>query len=386
MIKKMKYDFDQIIDRKGTDSIKWQRYGNEVIPLWVADMDFTVADEIQKALQERLEHPIFGYNFPKEIFHQSIQNWILKHFHWDPTDQQAISVPSLMTALAIAILALTRSQDKILIQTPVYPPFHSTVVEHSRTLLTNPLKKVDNHYEVDWEDFEAKCHQARMFILCNPHNPVGKVFSHHELKRMHDICTKHDVLIFSDEIHADIVYSGCQHISIASLGAENVITGISPAKSFTLAGMATAVMFAQKGDIAKALTDMNKSLHTFMGNSFGIAAFTAAYTKAEYWLDELLQYLTANRDLLKTYFTKELPQIPMADCEGTYLAWLDCRQLGLDDYKLQDFFVNRARLALNPGIAFGEEGSGYMRLNFAVPKQILIQALDRMKKAVSEIL
>jgi cystathionine beta-lyase len=382
-------EFNKIIERRGSACFKYDAlktvYGREdLIPLWVADMDFAVSDEILKALKTRLEHPIFGYNFPNEQFHQSIKNWMDKRFGWDPSALKTISVPSLMTALAIAILSLSKTGDKILIQTPVYPPFHSTVVEHSRELLTNPLIRVENRYEVDWHDFEAKCSRAKMFILCNPHNPVGKVFSREELQRMHDICSKHKVLIFSDEIHADIVYPPFQHIPIASLGPENVITGISPAKSFNLAGLATAVMFAPRGEISRALAAMNETLHTFMGNSFGIVAFTAAYTKAGYWLDELLTYLQSNRDVLRNFFANELREIKMLDCEGTFLAWLDCRQLGMNEAELKDFITNKAGLALNPGHTFGQEGQGYMRLNFAVPRPILTEALDRLRTALRD--
>jgi cystathionine beta-lyase len=379
--------FDTLIDRKGSGCFKYDAlqliYGtNDLIPLWVADMDYAVADVVQTAISRRLSHPIFGYNFPKDEFAISLRDWMQKRFHWDTGEHKAISVPSLMTALAISILSLTKEGDGILIQTPVYPPFHSTVQDHKRFLLRNPLLPVGDHYEVDWADFEAKAAQAKMFILCNPHNPVGKVFSKEELLRVHDICSRHDVLIFSDEIHADITYPACSHIPIASLGGNNVITGISPAKSFNLAGLATAMMFAPNNHLANALEAMNESLHTFMGNSFGIAAFTAAYSEGASWQNELLEYLQSNRDMLIDFFAQETPEISMARCEGTFLAWLDCRALGYNDEKLMRFFTKQAKVALNPGTAFGTEGSGFVRLNFACPKSILELALNRILRAL----
>lgn len=381
--------FDKVLDRRGTGCFKYDAlkvmYGrDDLIPLWVADMDFAVAEEISSALANRLKHPVFGYNFPNAEFHEVIRNWELDRYLWDTSSQRAISTPSLMTALAIAILSQTNPGDNILIQTPVYPPFHSSVKEHGRYLLTNPLLPFNGHYEVDWTDFEAKAAQAKMFILCNPHNPVGKVFSRDELARMHDICKRYGLLIFSDEIHADIVYSPHKHVPIATLGADIVITGVSPAKSFNLAGMATAMMFAPDNHIADALEKLNENLHTFMGNSFGITAFTAAYGKAGSWLDDLVLYLKGNRDYLAEYIASELPKLQMADCEGTFLAWLDCRELEMADADLMDFFTNKARVALNPGTAFGIQGSGFVRVNFACPRTTLQTALTRINDALKD--
>jgi cystathionine beta-lyase len=376
--------FDEITPRKGSGCFKYDAlksvFGSEdLIPLWVADMDFPVCEGILSALQNRLNHPIYGYNFPSDEFPNSLRAWMLKRHELNTYDQEAIAIPSLMTALAISILSLSKEGDGILIQTPVYPPFHSTVKEHKRQLLTNPLIKENDAYCIDWEDFEAKARMARMFILCNPHNPIGKVFSAEELREMHRICRKHDVIIFSDEIHADIVYQPKKHIPIASFGDDNVITAVSPAKSFNIAGLATAMMFAPRNHIADALKDMNISLHTFMGNSFGVAAFTAAYQTGESWLEELLKYLETNRDLLADFFAHETEVISMSKCEGTFLAWLDCRAMQMSDKELHAHFVHRAGLALNPGTTFGEEGSGHMRLNFACPKEVLEQALERLK-------
>lgn len=383
-------NFNQVIERKHSGCFKYDAlkiiYGKEdIIPLWVADMDFAVAPEITESLIKRIQHPIFGYNFPDHDFHASIRKWIQKRYNWDTVGQKVINVPSIMTALAIAVLSQTKPGDSILIQTPVYPPFFSTIIEHSRNLLTNPLISRNNTYEIDWEDFEHKAAKVKMFVLCNPHNPVSKVFSYDELKKIHQICTKHEVMVFSDEIHADIVFAPNKHQSIASFGGDNVITGISPAKSFNLAGLATAVMFAPDNKIGKTLNELNNSLHTFMGNSFGITAFTTAYMKGEHWLEALLNYLKQNRDLMRDFFLEEIQSISMAECNGTYLAWLDCRELGLGDKELNNFFIQKARLALNPGTSFGIEGTGFMRLNFATPRSVLLSALERIKQALKDM-
>lgn len=382
--------FDQVISRKNTgcfkhDGLKMIYGRDDVLPMWVADMDFAVAPKIQEALARRLQHPIFGYNLITESFYNAAISWQKNRHDFDISVGNIIAVPSLMTALAITILTQTAPSDAILIQTPVYPPFFGSVVEHKRTLLTNELINNDGYYEIDWADFEAKVAQAKMFILCNPHNPVGRVFTRDEITRMNELCRAHNVLIFSDEIHADLVYQPHQHFPIGKLGYERVVTGISPAKSFNLAGMAMGAMHTLDDDIARDLNQMNRALHTFMGNSFGIASFTAAFGECGAWLDELNAYLTANRDYLVEFVRKELPLISVRAPEGTYLAWLNCSAMDMQDKDLAEFFVNKAKVALNPGIGFGEGGTGYMRLNFATPKVVLEEALTRIKNSMKEL-
>ncbi len=378
--------FDQIIERKATGCFKYDGlkmiYGrDDLLPLWVADMDFAVSDEIQAALKKRLEHPIFGYNFIGPEFADAVKNWQKNQYSYDSSESDVIAVPSVMTALAITVLTQSSRGDGILIQTPVYPPFHSVVKEHKRSLLTNSLINVGGRYEIDFEDFEAKAKEARIFILCNPHNPVGRVFGKEELSRMSEICQRHNVLIFSDEIHADIVYSPHRHIPMASLGGKHVITSFSPAKSFNLAGLATAVMVVQNPQLSQDLQNFNRALHTFMGNSFGIAALIAAYTESEGWLNELRAYLKANRDYVQQYLAKHLPDLVMSPCEGSYLAWLDMRAWQMSDDQLTHKMKDEAGLALNPGTVFGKEGSGFMRLNFACPRAVLEDALPLIYQA-----
>lgn len=383
--------FDTIIPRKNSGCFKHDglnmTYGrDDIIPLWVADMDFAVAPEIIKALECRLKHPIFGYNLIKDDFYGAAIKWQQERHDFDIAKGNIIAVPSLMTALAITVLTQTKIDDHILIQTPVYPPFFTQVTGHKRRLLTNELINNDGYYEIDWTDFEEKAKQAKMFILCNPHNPVGRVFTIDEVSRMNEICAKYDVIIFSDEIHADLTYEPHKHFPIGKLGYERVITGISPAKSFNLAGMATGVMHTLDDDIATELNAMNRGLHTFMGNSFGLAAFTAAFGESGEWHAELMDYLKANCDFLVDFVQREIPQIKVRACEGTYLAWLNCSALGMEDEEMNRFFVDKARVALNPGTNFGQEGSGFMRLNFATQRSVLEEGLERIKNSIREIM
>lgn len=383
-------NFDKIIERKGSGCFKYDglklRYGkDDLIPLWVADMDFAIAEPIQAALAQRLKHPIFGYNYISKDFDEAVKHWQKSQYGWDTSASTVIMIPSLMTALAITILTLTEPSAKIVIQTPVYPPFHSTVKEHQRTLLTNPLVNINGRYEIDWLDFEEKIRQAKLFILCNPHNPVGHVFTREELTRMSEICAKNNVIIFSDEIHADLVYSPHKHIPIASIRAKRVISAISPAKSFNLAGLATGVVILQDEEFIQKINELNQSLHTFMGNSFGLKALVAAYTQSETWLAALKEYLKANRDYLKSYLADNLPKVIMSPCQGTYLAWLDFREYNLTDDKLMEILRDKAGVALNPGPSFGSEGSGFMRLNFACPRAVLQEALTRIKVNFQEV-
>jgi len=378
--------FDTIIDRRGTQCFKYDAqkliYGrDDLLGLWVADMDFAVSEAIQDAISQRAKHPIFGYNFKNDEFKQALTQWLAKRQSWNTDQHKLISLPSLMTALAISILSLTKPGDGILIQSPVYPPFFSSALNHQRRLLVNSLINSEGAYSIDWQDFESKAAQASMFILCNPHNPIGRAFTHAELSRMAEICRKHNVIIFSDEIHADIVYAPFHHIPIASLAEDITITGISPAKSFNLAGLATAVLISKNKAMLTKVEELSMNLHTFMGNSFGIVAFTAAYGASEAWLDELLSYLQANRDYLIGQFAEHFPKIIVSPIEATFLAWLDIRSYGYSEEELMRILRDDCRLALNPGTTFSEDCEGFVRLNFACPRPILEEAVARLKKA-----
>jgi len=387
----MKYDFDTIYDRRDSGCFKYDAlkmiYGrDDLIPLWVADMDFAVSPEIQAAIRSRTQHPIYGYNLRLPEFYDAVIDWQSKRFQWQIEKDWIIAVPGVVPAIALAILGLTEPNDGVLIQTPVYAPFAATILAHHRTLITNPLIEDRGIYSIDFADFESKISKARLFILCNPHNPVGRVFNGEELTRMGEICRRHQVSIFSDEIHADIVYEGFKHMPIASLPgmSDIVVTGFSPAKSFNIAGLSTAIAVAENPKLRNPIHYLNQNLHIYLGNSIGIAALIAAYRDSEAWLEELLAYLQGNRDYVSDYLSRHMPDIGMTPQEGTYLAWLDFRRTGLSDMELENMMLNDARIALNDGPGFGVEGRGFMRLNFACPRAVLTEALSRINKALKD--
>jgi len=357
-------------------------YGrSDILPLWVADMDFEVSDQIQAALIQRAKHPVFGYNFRQDDFYTAVCDWQARHFAFQVKREDIVAVPGIVPGISVALLSLTNRGDGVLIQTPVYRPFYDAVIDHGRTLLCSPLLNENGRYSIDWTDFEAKLKHAKLFILCSPHNPVGRVWTDAELLKMGELCRKYGVIIFSDEIHEDIVYPGHRHIPLASLSdfAGFTITGVSPSKSFNIAGLATAVLLITDPEIKGKVDGLNFKLHLYLGNSFGISALVAAYRDSQAWLQELLEYLAENKKLIEDYVHSELPEITLSPIEGSYLAWLDFRSWGLPATELNETFVHRARLALDPGDKFGKDGEGFMRLNFACPRSILSEALNRIK-------
>ncbi len=388
----MRYDFDTVIDRRGTCCFKYdglkEVYGREdLIPLWIADMDFQVAPQIQAAMQQRLNHGIFGYNQRLPIYYETVINWAKNRYGYEPQEDWIMTSPGIMPAVNLAVMQLTEPGDGVLIQTPVYQPFFDAVTAHKRKLVTNSLIPENGHYEIDFEDFEKKLKEVKLFILCSPHNPVGRRWTEVELLKMGTLCRQYNVPIISDEIHGDLVYNGAGSRSIAALEGmlDNLIVCFSPAKSFNLAGLATSVVIAKNPDLREPLDTMLENLHLYMGNTFGIIALTAAYRESEDWLEELICYLQGNRDFLVDYIQTELPQLKVNTPEATYLAWMDFSNLGLSDEEVQKLLVEKARLALEPGIKYGKEGSGFQRLNFGCPRKTLSLALERMKKAIKEL-
>lgn len=385
----MKYDFDQIIDRRGSGCFKYDAlkmmYGrDDLLSLWVADMDFAIAPEITKALQERLQHPVLGYNLRLDPFYNALIYWMKSRFSWDIHRDWTISTPGIVPALNLAVLALTNDQDGVLIQTPVYQPFYEAVTANNRKLLTNPLICDESGYHIDWKDLESKLQHAKMFLLCTPHNPVGRVWTLEELTAIGRLCRKYNVIIVSDDIHADLVYTGYKHIPISSLEdfADITITCMSPSKSFNIAGLGTSVALIPNPEIRRQFNALNFKLHLYLGNSFGITAFTAAYGASEAWLDALLVYLEANRDYLCEYIEQRLPMLKVYKPESTFLVWIDFSALRMDDEQLFDLITNKARVALDPGTKFGEGGERFMRLNFGCPRTILTEALERIESVI----
>jgi len=388
----MSYDFDRITNRRGSGCFKYDGlnmiYGrDDLISLWVADMDFPVAPAIMEALQKRLDHGIFGYNLRLPVFYDTVLNWVEKQYGYKADGDWMLSTPGVMPAVSLAVTVLTEPGDGVLIQTPVYRPFHNAALDQGRVLLTSPLLLRDGRYEIDFDDLESKLKGAKLFILCSPHNPVGRLWSEAELRKMGQLCRQHGVTVISDEIHADLVFDGAKAVSIAALDdfADITICCMSAAKSFNLAGLATSVVLVKNPSLRQPLASAIEEYHLYMGNSFGIEATIAAYRDSEDWLQALLTYLEGNRAFLLDAFESELPQLKMLKPEACYLAWIDFRALGLSDKAIADLLVNKARLALDPGLKFGDEGAGFQRLNFGCPRSVLAEAVDRLKKAISEV-
>jgi len=388
----MRYDFDHVPDRRATDSIKWNKYDADVIPLWVADMDFPVAEPVLQSLQARVDHGIFGYPdvHPKPGSVSALQEVLVERmqqrYDWRVVPDDIMLLPGVIVGLNLTCQAVGAPGEGVLIQTPVYPPFFSTACNAGMLLQESQLtRQSDGHYEVDWDSFEAAfTGQTRVFILCNPHNPVGRVFRRDELERMAEICLRKGAVICSDEIHCDLIFKGQRHIPIASLSeeiAQSTVTLISPTKTFNLAGLQCSFAIVQNKELRQKLCEAMRGLVMWV-NLLGLNAALAAYRHGQEWLDQALAYLEGNRDYLFDYVQSQLPGVSMVKPEGTYLAWLDCRQAGLQGNPYE-FFLNEGRLAFNDGLTFGKGGEGFVRLNFACTREVLALALSRMKEALA---
>lgn len=381
-------DFDKIINRRQTESVKWNWFDEDVLPMWVADMDFRSPEPVIEALRERVDHGVFGYGLAPEGLQEAIATHLADRHAWDVQPDVVSFISGVVTGFNHAIYSLTEPGDKVMIQTPVYPPFLSAPEQAGRQRVENPLmRREDGKYEIDFDDFEAKAASGvKLFILCSPHNPVGRVFTREELTRMAEICLAHDVLICSDEIHADLVFVGHRHTPIASLAPEvaaRTVTYFAPSKTFNLAGLSTSVYVAQDDDLRERL---GTSMTMLLGhpNILGMRAALAAYQAGQPWLDAALAYMAVNRDHLVDFVNETLPGVTVWKPEGTYLAWLDCRELDLDRTP-QKFFLEEAKVGLNDGATFGEAGKGFVRLNFGCPRALLEEGLGRMKAAVSKL-
>ena len=379
-------DFDQIIDRRHTESIKWNWFDEDVLPMWVADMDFRSPEPVVEALKARVEHGVFGYGWPPKELKGAIQAHLLRRQGWEVAEEALDFISGVVTGFNHAIYSLTEPGDKVMIQTPVYPPFLAAPEEAGRERVINPLiRREDGKYEIDFDDFETKAASGvKLFVLCSPHNPVGRVFSREELTRMAEICLANDVLICSDEIHGDLIFSENRHIPLASLSPEiaaNTVTYFAPSKTFNVAGLSTSIYVAQNEAVREKL---QHSMTMLLGhpNIFGTQAALAAYRDGQEWLDEVLVYLEANRDYLVEFVESELPGVAIWKPEGTYLSWLDCRALDLP-VSPHEFFLKEAKVGLNEGASFGEDGKGFVRLNFACPRALLAEGLGRMKAALA---
>jgi cystathionine beta-lyase len=380
-------DFDQIIHRLHTDSAKWCEYDEDVLPLWVADMDFAVPEAVRHALEERVAHGVFGYARPPAVLYEVVQARLARRYDWHVAQEEIVFVPGVVSGFNLVCHAVGAPGDEVLVQPPIYPPMLTAPGNGGRTCVGVPLVEGRQRYEIDFETFEeAMTERTSLFLLCNPHNPTGRVFEKSELEQMAEICLRHDVLICSDEIHCDLVYQGHPHIPIAAIAPEiaaQTITLFAPSKTFNIPGLKCSVGVVQNSELLEKLTQTAAGLVPGV-NVLGYTAALAAYRDGDEWLDELLLYLEANRDYLLAYLTARMPGIKCKRPEGTFLAWLDCRELGLPGNPHQ-FFLERARVALNDGLHFGEGGAGFVRLNFGCPRAILTEALERMRAALAEL-
>jgi len=380
-------NFDQIIDRRPTESVKWKRFDADVLPMWVADMDFRSPEPVIEALHKRVAHGVFGYGGAPDGLREAIQAHLSNRHSWAVMDADIGFISGVVSGFTHAIYSLTAPGDRILIQTPAYPPFLLAPNESRRELVINELvQHEDGRYIIDFDDFEAKAASGvKLFILCNPQNPTGRVFTREELTRMAEICLHYDIVICSDEIHADLVFSESHHIPIASLAPEvsrKTVTYFAHSKTFNLAGLSTSVYVAQSPEIREILSH---SMRMLLGhpNIIGLHAALAAYQQGGDWLDQVLIYLEANRDFLADFVSSELPGVKMSTPEGTYLGWLDCRDL---DFGMtpQALFLENAKVGLNDGGDFGKAGEGFVRLNFGCPRVLLQQGLTQMQTALTE--
>jgi len=389
----MKYDFDKIINRKDTDSVKYDLlkpfFGSEdIIPLWVADMDFEVPPFVREAVIERAKHEIYGYTIRPARFYESIATWMKKRHNWDVKPSLIDFSPGVVPALVLSVLAYTMPGDRILVQSPVYFPFFSSIENHDRILVNNQLIDSEGVYSIDFDDLEKKFSDGvKMMMFCHPHNPVGRAWTMEELTKLSELAIKYDVLILSDEIHSDLLLFGHRHIPLASLGPEiasRTITCIAPSKTFNLAGLHTSALVFEDGKLKKLYEKVLENIHVGGGNLFGFVALEAAYNYGEEWLKQLIQYLEGNFTFLAEYIEKELPLVRLSKLEATYLAWMNFEAIGLEDEELMKFMVETAGLAFLNGSRFGEGGEQYLRMNIAMPRSVLKEALDKMSDAMGK--
>jgi len=389
---KPQYNFDKIIERRGTSSLKWDSSVrltgvDGLLPLWVADMDFEAPPEIREPLARRLEHGIYGYTVEPESYFQAAQEWLERRHAWKVEREWMLASPGVIPCLSAAILALTQPGDGIVIQPPVYHPFAMRITGNGRRVVENPLLIEGKRWGMDFEGLESAIDaRTRMLILCSPHNPVGRVWTREELERLVDTCVRRKILIVSDEIHCDLVMPGFTHIPIASVSPEAsrlTVTLVAATKTFNLAGLGGSVAIVEDPELRKRLEATQHAVFAGLANTFAAAASEAAWRSGQRWLEELLQYIEGNYRFAVSFFAKRLPAVSVLPLEGTYLALLDMRSLGLTDDKLSDTLRRTGRVWLDEGRKFGRGGQGFQRLNLACPRAILSDGLERVCRAFS---
>lgn len=389
----MRHDFDREINRRDTECKKYEpgAYPADVIPMWIADTDFAAPVEVQEAIKERAEHPCFGYPANQAAFEEAAARWMRDRHHWDVKPEWVKYGQGVMPFIKFALDAFTAPGDKVVIQTPVYPPFHAIVKNNGRQLVHNSLRENgDLHYEMDFEDLEAKLKDPRtkLMLLCSPHNPVMRCWKEDELRRVGDLCLKYHVFLVVDEIHCDLTYKGYKQISFGTLGEkymQNCMVMINPSKTFNIAGFRVGAAIIPNDEYRDRIETAIVNNKAYGRTIFGNLAFVTAYTKCDYYADELLEYLEENKNLLANFLKTRIPKIRMGEAEATYLMWLDCRELHMTQDELKAFFKEKVKLALNDGATFGPEGVGFMRMNIACTRKTLQEALERLEREVNKL-
>ena len=379
----MKYNFDELIERRDTNCVKWDESPSpEVIPLWVADMDFRVAPAIQKALQQRVEHGVFGYNIVPESYYEAVISWFHRRHQWDIQRSWILYTTAVVPAMSCVIKALTMPGEKVLILSPAYNCFFSSIKNNGCEVLESPLKAVGDTFEVDFDDFESKCadEKTTLFLLCNPHNPSGRVWTKEELQRMYDICKRHGVKVTSDEIHCELIMPGHEFVPFGTITDDGVVMN-SPSKNFNTAGLQIANIICSHPSWRRRIDRAININEVCDVNPFGIVALQAAYNESEDWIDELNQYLWGNYQLLCDFIGENIPQWKVCRLEGTYLPWVDISAMGITSQELCDQLLAEAKVWINPGTMYGPQtGEGYVRFNIAIQRSRLLDALQRIKK------
>ena len=389
----MKYNFDEVIDRRGTSAIKvegvkeiWGR--DDLLPLWIADMDFATAPFVTEAIRCRLENPVLGYTAKPDSYYQAIINWNKNRYGLEVEKEMIHFVPGIVPGLGMALNTFTQPGDKVMIQPPVYGPFHWLNERNDRTLVTHPLKLVDGTYRMDMEAFREQVKGCKVFILCNPHNPGGIVWTEEELQQVADICYEEGVLVFSDEIHADLTLPPHKHRPFALVSEKarmNSVTFMSPSKAFNMPGLTASHALVFNSKLRRKFHAFLESCELNLGHVFAFLAVEAAYSNGTEWLDQCLAYIQGNIDYVDAFTREHTPKIKVIRPQASFLVWLDCREMGLTQEALVDFFVDKAHLALNDGTAFGQEGTGFMRLNVATSRTVLEQAMKQLAEAYSDL-
>ena len=391
---KENWSFDEVIDRSDSQSVKWDTYDKELLPLWVADMDFRAPEPIINAIIERAKHGVFGYSYFYSAYYNAVLGWFKRHYNWEINREWLSFTPGVIPAINIALQAYTNPGDKIIVQNPVYYPFFGAIKNSGRQILFNPLISSNGRFQMNYNDLKQKIKDPRVkiLILCSPHNPIGRVWTKVELIQLGEICIENEIIVLSDEIHCDLIYPGYKHKNFASICEDfalNSITCTSMSKTFNLAGLQLSNIIIPNQKLRNRFRNTLESLFLpeelgYLPNTLSLVAFTAAYEECDAWLSSLIQYLHENLEFLKLFLRENIPQIEVNEPEGTYLVWLDFRKLGMVYEQLEKFLHQKAKVALDDGSQFGKGGEGFQRINIACPRSILEEALKRIHRAVKE--